>query len=136
MSTEEPAAPPPPSPAAVGTGTGTRKLLLLYVGLPPVAMAMVWIWVKSERGVLRDRGAIACNQRKHDEVWCKEAADRHHERCVELTFSPATRTSSASFDTNGYVECLDVEPAEYWRLSAARALERRAPLLPSGPSYH
>jgi len=68
MSTEEPAAPPPPSPAAVGTGT--RKLLLLYVGLPLVAMAMVWIWVKSERGVLRDRGAIACNPRKHDEVWC------------------------------------------------------------------
>jgi len=128
----------PPSPAAgPRIAPSSRTMLFLYVGLPVVVVLMVWIWIKSERGALRDRGAIACNERKHDELWCKEAAGRHHERCVDLTFTPATRTSSASFDTTGYVECLDVGPEEHWRLSTARAAERRRGIqIPSGPSYH
>jgi hypothetical protein len=123
----------PEEPAALPSG---RKRIALYAALPLVAMGMVWLWINDERGALRDRGAIACNDRKHDEAWCKQAADRHHGRCVELTFTPATRTSGSAFDTNGYVECLDVGPEEYGKLSTAREAARRRVIIPSGPSYH
>ncbi len=112
-----------------------RTAVVLFVILPCLALLLAWIWVKHQRSILKDRGAIACIATKHDEEWCAKAASAHHERCIELTFRPGTRTSGESFDTDGYVECLGVGPEEYWRLSSERAAERRR-ANQSGPSYH
>lgn len=112
-----------------------RKAVVLYVVLPCLALLFAWIWVKNERAALKVRGTSACLSAKHDQEWCMRKADEHHERCIELTFRPGTKTAGESFNPEGYVECLEVGPKKYWDLSAARAKERDN-AAPSGPYYH
>jgi hypothetical protein len=102
-----------------------RTLLVMYVVLP-MAMAMaVWLWIRHERAKVRERGVAGCIASGKDGAWCEAAADKHHERCMELTFRPSTRTSPESFEVQGYVECLDIGDQAYWKVSAERAAERR-----------
>jgi hypothetical protein len=103
-----------------------RVFLLTFV-VAPVAMALaVWLWIHHERGKIRAEGFGACVAHGHDEAWCDAAADKHHDRCMELTFRPAMRAGSRSFDQQGYVECLAIGDKAYWKLSAERAAARRS----------
>jgi hypothetical protein len=102
-----------------------RLMVISYVVLPLATMLSVWLWIRHERAKVRDRGFGACLSAGRDASWCESAADRNHERCMELTFRPANRTSSETFDRQGYVECLDIGAEAYWKLSAERAAERR-----------
>jgi len=102
-----------------------RTLVIMYVVLPLVTLMAAWLWIRHERAKVRDRGVAACITSGRDGAWCEAAADKNHERCMELTFRPGTRTSGQSFDEQGYVECLDIGDQAYWKASAARAAERR-----------
>jgi hypothetical protein len=102
-----------------------RTLVIMYVVLPMVMVMSVWLWIRHERAKVRDRGVTACITAGHDEAWCDAAADKNHDRCMELTFRPSTRTSGESFEAAGYVECLDIGATAYWKASAERAAERR-----------
>lgn len=102
-----------------------RTLVILYMVLPVVMLTSVWLWIRNERGKVRERGVTACISAGHDQEWCQAAADKNHDRCMELTFRPGTRTSHESFDAAGYVECLDIGATAFWKVSAERAAERR-----------
>jgi hypothetical protein len=102
-----------------------KVVVVLYVVLPMTVMLAVWLWIRHERAKVRDRGFGACVSAGREADWCESAADRNHERCMELTFKPANRTSGSGFDERGYVECLDIGAEAYWKLSAERAAERR-----------
>lgn len=115
-----------PEDEAARSDKKVRRVVVLYVVLPMLSLFLVWCWIKHERSKVRDRGFQACVNAGRDTKWCEEAADRNHERCMELTFRPATRTSpGGSFDEQGYIECLDIGATAYWKVSAERAAERR-----------
>jgi hypothetical protein len=102
-----------------------KVAVVMYVVLPMVVMLGAWLWIRHERAKVRDRGFGACVTAGREAAWCESAADRNHDRCMELTFRPASRTSGSGFDAEGYVECLDIGAEAYWKLSAERAAERR-----------
>jgi hypothetical protein len=102
-----------------------RTLVILYVLLPTIMLMSVWLWIRHERSKVRERGVAACVVAGKGDAWCEAAADKNHDRCMELTFRPGTRTSGQSFDEQGYVECLDLGAQAYWKVSAERAAERR-----------
>jgi hypothetical protein len=103
-----------------------RVFVLTFVIAPMVVALLVWLWVHHERGKIREEGFAACVAQGRDAAWCEAAADKHHDRCMELTFRPSTRTGPRSFDQQGYVECLDIGDKAYWKLSAERAAARRS----------
>jgi hypothetical protein len=103
-----------------------RMSVLSFVVAPLLAALGVWLWIHHERGKVREEGFGACVAQGRDAAWCEAAADKHHDRCMELTFRPSTRTGPRSFDDQGYVECLDIGDKAYWKLSAERAAARRS----------
>jgi len=113
------------SPEARSSDARLRRILIFYVILPMAMMLAVWVWIKHERSKVRDRGYAACVTAGREPSWCEAAADKNHERCMELTFRPGTRTSPGGFDEQGYIECLDIGATAFWKLSAERAAERR-----------
>jgi len=132
--------PEEPTPPTEGSSPFERKVrtgVILYIALPCLALLFAWLWVKNERAALKVRGTAACVAARRDQEWCAQKADEHHERCIELTFRPGTKTASESFNPEGYVECLEVGPKSYWDASAKRARAKEEEnKLPSGPVYH
>lgn len=126
---------PPPNPSTSSFDGKVKRAFVLYVILPCLALFAAWLWVKNERAALKVRGHTACVASRHDDEWCTRKAEENHERCIELTFKPGTKTAGESFNPEGYVECLEIGPKKYWDLEAARALERKSQQ-PSGPYYH
>jgi hypothetical protein len=113
---------------ASGLGRAARRLRMFVLSfvVAPIAVALgVWLWIHHERGKIREEGFGACVAQGREAAWCDAAADRNHDRCMELTFRPSTRTGPRSFDQQGYVECLDIGDKAYWKLSAERAAARR-----------
>src|SRR6187551_1134491 len=91
-------------------------MMVLYVVLPMVVVSSVWLWIRHERSKVRDMGFGACLSAGREATWCNAQAETNHERCMELTFRPGTRTSGRSFDGQGYVECLELGDLAYWKL--------------------
>lgn len=113
-----------------------KRAAIRYVVLPLCALFAAWLWVKNERSALKVRGHTACMAKRQDDAWCTQKADEHHERCIELTFRPGTKTARESFNPEGYVECLDIGAKKYWDLEAKRTKDRANAVPTSGPFYH
>jgi hypothetical protein len=95
-----------------------RTVFVALVVVPALVVGGIWIWIRSERAKVRERGVAACVREGHAAAECERGADANHERCVELTFRPASRMSAASFDEAGYVECITIGDKAYWEKSA------------------
>ncbi len=102
-----------------------NRFLVLYVAAPMLMATSVWLWVQQQHAKVRERGVASCVAAHNDASWCELAASKNHDRCLELTFRPASRTSPESFDDRGYVECLEMGADGYWRVSSERAAARR-----------